>query len=173
MISTNGTNELILTSRFGQSLRFHENTVRTVGRGAQGVRGMNLRGEDAVVAVTLLEKDHLLTISDVGFGKRTEFDEFRGHGRGTMGVRNISLDRDAVVIMSRAVSDTDEIVVMTAAGVVMRTRVSEVRIIGRGIKGVRIMRLDENDKVVGVALVNPESDVVEDRQPDPDAPALE
>ncbi len=173
VISTNGTNELILTSRFGQSLRFHENTVRTVGRGAQGVRGMNLRGEDAVVAVTLLEKDHLLTISDVGFGKRTEFDEFRGHGRGTMGVRNISLDRDAVVIMSRAVSDTDEIVVMTAAGVVMRTRVSEVRIIGRGTKGVRIMRLDENDKVVGVALVNPESDVVEDRQPDPDAPALE
>src|SRR5690606_40854841 len=83
---------IILTSRFGQSLRFHEETIRTVGRNAQGVRGMKLRGGDTVVALTLLEKDHLLTLSDVGFGKRTEFDEFRGHGRGTMGVRNMQLD---------------------------------------------------------------------------------
>jgi len=171
VISTNGNNELVLTSRFGQSLRFHEETVRTVGRGALGVKGMNLIGGDTVVAVTLLEKDHLLTISDVGFGKRTEFDEFRGHGRGTRGVRNISLERDAVVIMSRAVSDTDEIVVMTAAGIVIRTRVSEVRIIGRGTKGVRIMRLDENDKVVGVAIVQPEAEDATEAGTEPDTPA--
>jgi DNA gyrase subunit A len=158
VISTNGNNELVLTTRFGQSLRFHEETVRTVRRNAFGVIGMRLRGGDTVIAVTLLEKDHLLTISDVGFGKRTEFDEFRGHGRGTMGVRNISLERDAVVIMSRAVSDTDEIVVMTAAGIVMRTRVSEIRVIGRGTKGVRVVRLDEKDKVVGVAIVQPEDE---------------
>ncbi len=161
VISTNGNNELVLTTRFGRSLRFHEETVRSVGRNAVGVKGMTIKGGDTIVAVTLLEKDHLLTISDVGFGKRTEFDDFRGHGRGTQGVRNIALERDAVVIMSSAVSDNDEIVVMTAAGVVMRTRVSEVRVIGRGTKGVRIMRLDENDKVVGVAIVNTESDVVE------------
>jgi DNA gyrase subunit A len=171
VISTNGNNELVLTSRFGQSLRFHEETVRTVGRGALGVKGMNLIGGDTVVAVTLLEKDHLLTISDVGFGKRTEFDEFRGHGRGTRGVRNISLERDAVVIMSRAVSDTDEIVVMTAAGIVIRTRVSEVRIIGRGTKGVRIMRLDEKDKVVGVAIVQPEAEDAPEAGTEPDTPA--
>ncbi|WP_292368338.1 DNA gyrase subunit A [Methanoregula sp. UBA64] len=170
VISTNGNNELVLTSRFGQSLRFHEETVRTVGRGALGVKGMNLIGGDTVVAVTLLEKDHLLTISDVGFGKRTEFDEFRGHGRGTRGVRNISLERDAVVIMSRAVSDTDEIVVMTAAGIVIRTRVSEVRIIGRGTKGVRIMRLDEKDKVVGVAIVQPEAEDAPEAGTEPDTP---
>lgn len=115
VIMTDGTKEIILTSRFGQSLRFHEETVRTVGRNAQGVRGMKLRKEDTVVAVTLLEKDHLLTISDVGFGKRSEFDEFRGHGRGTLGVRNMLLDRDAVIIESRAVSDTDEIIAMTAS----------------------------------------------------------
>jgi DNA gyrase subunit A len=153
VILTNGNDELILTTRFGQSLRFHEETVRTVGRNAQGVRGMKLRGEDTIVAVTLLAKDHLLTISDVGFGKRSEFDEFRGHGRGTMGVRNMQLERDAVVIESRAVSDTDEIIAMTASGVVIRTPVSEFRIIGRGTKGVRVMRLDEKDKVVGVAIL--------------------
>jgi DNA gyrase subunit A len=153
VISTDGTKELILTTRFGYSLRFHEETVRTVGRNAQGVRGMRLRGEDSIVALTLLEKDHLLTISDVGFGKRTGFDEFRGHGRGTMGVTNMQLERDAVVIESRAVSDTDEILVMTASGVVIRTHVNEIRVIGRGTKGVRIMRLDEGDKVVGIAFV--------------------
>jgi DNA gyrase subunit A len=153
VILTDGKKEIILTSRFGQSLRFHEDTVRTVGRNAQGVRGMKLRGGDTVVAVTLLEKDHLLTISDVGFGKRTDFDEFRGHGRGTMGVRNMQLEREAVVIASCAVSESDEIIVMTASGTVIRTPVNEIRIIGRGTKGVRIMRLDENDRVIGIAVV--------------------
>ncbi|MDD5141996.1 DNA gyrase subunit A [Methanoregula sp.] len=153
VILTGGNNELILTSRFGQSLRFHEDSIRIVGRNAQGVRGMKLRGEDTIVAITLLEKDHLLTISDVGFGKRSEFDEFRGHGRGTMGVRNMLLERAAVVIESRAVSDTDEIIAMTASGIVIRIPVSEFRIIGRGTKGVRVMKLDEKDKVVGIAVV--------------------
>jgi len=155
VIQTDGTKEIVMTTRFGRSLRFHEETVRTVGRTALGVRGMKLRGEDTIIAVTLLEKDHLLTISDVGFGKRTEFDEFRGHGRGTLGVKNMLLERDdnAVVIESRAVSSGDEIVVMTASGVVIRTRVDEIRVIGRGTRGVRIMRLDKGDRVVGVALV--------------------
>jgi len=175
VIMTDGTKEIILTSRFGQSLRFHEETVRTVGRNAQGVRGMKLKGEDTIVAVTLLEKDHLLTLSDVGFGKRTEFDEFRGHGRGTMGVRNMQLDRDAVVIASCAVSQSDEILVMTASGIVIRTPVSEIRVIGRGTKGVRIMRLGENDKVVGIAVVPADVDGNDqngaDGEKDPTRPA--
>jgi DNA gyrase subunit A len=153
VILTDGSKELILTTRFGQSLRFSEDTVRTVGRNAQGVRGMKLRGDDTIVAVTLLEKDHLLTISDVGFGKRSEFSEFMGHGRGTQGVRNMMLERDAVIIESRAVSDNDEIIAMTASGVVIRTPVAEFRVIGRGTKGVRVMRLDEKDKIVGIAFV--------------------
>jgi len=158
VIATDGTKEIILTSRFGQSIRFHEDAVRATGRNTQGVRGMKMRGKDTVVAATMLEKDHLLTISDVGIGKQTEFDEFRGTHRGGMGVRNISLERDAVVIVSRSVSDSDEILVMTAVGVVMRFPVNEIRIIGRGTKGVRIMRLDENDKVIGVAVVQAELD---------------
>ena len=160
VIATDGSREIVLSTRFGYSLRFHEETVRTVMRNASGVRGMKLRGEDTVVAVTLVEKDHLLTISDVGFGKRTEFDDFRGHGRGTMGVRNMQLERDAVVIESRAVLDTDEIIVMTTSGVVIRMPVSEIRIIGRGTKGVRTIRLDDKDRVVGVAIVQPEIEAV-------------
>jgi DNA gyrase subunit A len=158
VILTDGTKEVVLSTCFGYSLRFPEGSVRATGRNTQGVRGMRMRGEDTVVALTLVEKDHLLTISDVGFGKRTEFDDFRGHARGTLGVRNMQVERDAVIIESRAVSDTDEILVMTAEGVVIRTRVSEVRITGRGSKGVRIMRLDEKDRLIGVAIVQPELD---------------
>jgi len=159
VIQTDGTKELVMTTRFGRSLRFHEEKVRIVRRNASGVRGMRMReADDTIQAITLVEKDHLLTISDAGFGKRTEFDEFRGHGRGTTGVKNILLERNAVVIESRAVSNSDEIVVMTASGVVMRTRVDEVRIIGRGTKGVRIMRLDEGDRVIGVAFVPADMD---------------
>ena len=170
VIATDGTNEIVLTTRFGQSLRFHEETIRTVGRNAQGVRGMKLRDRsgDTICAITLLAKDHLLTISDVGFGKRTEFDDFRGHGRGTMGVRNIQLERDAVVIESRAVADNDEIVVMTASGIVIRMKVDEIRITGRGTRGVRIMRLDEGDKVVGVAVVPQEPANGETVAPEPE-----
>jgi DNA gyrase subunit A len=166
VIATDGTKEIVLSTRFGFSLRFHEETVRTVMRNASGVRGMKLRGEDTIVALTLVEKDHLLTISDVGFGKRTEFDDFRGHGRGTMGVKNMQLERDAVVIESRAVLDTDEIIVMTASGVVIRMPVSEIRIIGRGTKGVRTIRLDDKDRVIGVAIVQPEVEAVQDTNND-------
>ena len=155
VITTDNTREVVLSTRFGYGLRFHEESVRVVGRNASGVIGMRFRvKEDTVCAITLVDNDHtLLTISDVGFGKRTEFDDFRGHGRATQGVRTMVLERDAVVIESRAVSETDEIFVMTASGVVIRTPVSEIRIIGRGTKGVRIMRLDENDKIVGIAVV--------------------
>jgi DNA gyrase subunit A len=165
VILTDGKQELIWTSRFGQGLRFHEETVRTVKRKAQGVRGMKLRRGDTVVAITLLEKDHLLTISDTGFGKRSEFDEFRGHGRGTMGVRAMLLGNESVVIESRAVADNEEIVVMTASGMVIRMKVDEFRIIGRGTKGVRTMRLDEGDKVIGMTVVPPEEQVVDEEPP--------
>jgi DNA gyrase subunit A len=161
VIATDGSKEIVLSTRFGYSLRFHEETIRTVMRNASGVRGMKLRGEDTIVALTLVEKDHLLTISDVGFGKRTEFDDFRGHGRGTMGVRNMQLERNAIVIESRAVLDTDEIIVMTASGVVIRMPVSEIRIIGRGTKGVRTIRLDDKDRVIGIAIVQPEIETID------------
>ena len=167
VITTDNTKEVVLSTRFGYGLRFHEDTVRIVGRGASGVIGMRLRGNDTIVALTLVEKDHLLSITDAGFGKRTEFDDFRGHGRATMGVKNMQVERD-VVIHSRAVADTDEIFVMTASGVVIRTSVNSIRITGRGAKGVKIMRLDEKDKVIGVAIVTPEPGVEAD--PEPPAP---
>ena len=153
--ATDGDRELILTTRFGQSLRFHEEAVRPVRRNAMGVRGIRLRHGDALQAISVVENDHLLTITEQGFGKRTEFDEFRGHGRGTMGVRNIVADaRGGLVIGSMAVSDDDEIIVMSASGIVIRTKVSEISIQKRGTRGVRVMKLDEGDRVIGFTILD-------------------
>ncbi len=168
---TDGNRELILTTAHGQSLRFHEEAVRAVGRGAMGVRGISLRNGDRLQAVTVVNFDHLLTITEKGYGKRTEFDEFRGHGRGTLGVKNIITDlRSGMVVASRAISTTDEIIVMTASGIVIRTRVDEIAIQKRSTRGVRIIRLDEGDRVTGFAIVTAEmqTSADPDDQADPD-----
>lgn len=151
---TDGSCDVVLTTWLGQSLRFSENEVRPTGRGVQGVKGITLRRGDAVRALTLVEKDHLLTITEGGFGKRTAFDEFRGKGRGTMGVRNIvtNLERGGVV-SSIAIGDDEEIVVTTAGGVVMRTQGGDISIQKRSTQGVRIIRVDDGDKVTSVAVV--------------------
>jgi DNA gyrase subunit A len=152
---TDGDQELILTTRFGQSLRFHEEVVRVVHRNAMGVRGIRLRHGDALQAVSLVEKDHLLTITEQGYGKRTEFDEFRSYGRGTMGVRNIVTDaRAGSVVGSMAVSDDDEIIVMSESGIVIRTKVSEISIQKRNTRGVWVMRPDEGDRVIGFTILD-------------------
>jgi len=154
--ATDGSRELILTTKFGQSLRFHEEAVRPVRRNAMGVRGIKLRHGDALQAISIVEDDHLLTITEQGFGKRTEFDEFRGHGRGTMGVRNIVVDaRGGGVVGSMAVSDDDEIIVMSASGIVIRTKVSEISVQKRGTRGVRVMKLDDGDRVIGFTILDP------------------
>ncbi|RXE55512.1 DNA gyrase subunit A [Methanoculleus taiwanensis] len=158
---TDGDKELILTTKYGQSLRFHEEAVRSLHRNAMGVRGIKLKYDDTLQSASVVEKDHLLTITEKGYGKRTDFDEFRGHGRGTMGVRNILTDRrGGVVVSSTAVSDDAEIIVMSASGIVIRTKVSEISIQKRSTRGVRVMKLDDGDRVVGVAILH--SDEVEE-----------
>ena len=167
---TDGSCDVVLTTWLGQSLRFSEDEVRPTGRGVQGVKGITLRRGDTVRALTLVEKDHLLTITEGGYGKRTAFDEFRGKGRGTMGVRNIvtNLERGGVV-SSLAVGDDEEIVVTTAAGVVMRTQAGDISIQKRSTQGVRIIRVDDGDKVTSVAVVPAEEE--EDVPSDPSGPA--
>jgi DNA gyrase subunit A len=167
---TDGARELILTTKNGRSLRFPEQSVRPLHRGGMGVIGMRMRGQDALKALTVVEHDYLLTITDAGYGKLTEFDEFRGHGRGTTGVLNIKTDRAGLgVVVAMAVAKADEIIVMSSSGNVMRTRVTEISIQKRNTRGVRIMNLEEGDRVVGVAIVRPEMNG-EDGAPDPATP---
>lgn len=150
---TDGTQELILSTAKGQALRFHEDEVRNMGRGVQGVRGIKLKYGDELVATTLVEQEHLLTITAQGAGKRTDFDEFRGHGRGTMGVRNILAGPGNPVVATRAVSPDEEVVLITALGNVIRIRAADISVQKRSTRGVRMIRLEENDRVVGFACL--------------------
>lgn len=156
---TDGSTEVLLTTWKGQSLRFSEEAVRPLHRNSQGVIGIRMRGGDHLVSLSLVSKDHLLTITAGGMGKRTEFDEFRGHGRGTMGVRNIQPAYGDGVVAAKAVSDDDEIILMSTAGNVIRMTVGGISIQKRGTRGVRLMKMDEGDRVVGFAAINPDDEI--------------
>jgi len=168
---TDGNRDLILTTRKGRSLRITEKTIPMRHRNAMGVIGIRIRLSDVLQSLTVVEHDHLLTITDSGHGKRTEFDEFRGHGRGTMGVINIRMDYEHGVVAARSVSPGDEVIVMSSGGNVMRTRVDEVSIQKRNTRGVRIMNLEEGDRIVGVAVVRPEANGENGTPPPPPNPS--
>ena len=168
--TTDGSRELILTTRKGRSLRVAEKSIPMRHRNAMGVIGMRIRPNDVLQSLTVVEHDHLLTITDSGHGKRTEFDEFRGHGRGTQGVINIRMDYEHGVVAARSVSPGDEVIVMSSGGNVMRTRVDEVSIQKRNTRGVRIMNLEEGHRIVGVAVVRPEANGENGPPPSPAQP---
>ncbi|EHQ34791.1 DNA gyrase subunit A [Methanoplanus limicola] len=150
--------ELVLTSVQGQTLRMGADTIPLRHRNALGVKGMKLRFMDELKDISAVEMDHLLTVTEKGYGKRTDFGEFRGHGRATMGVRNIQTDVAGGVVASRAVSDDDEIILMSSSGIVIRTKVSEISIQKRGTRGVRVMKVDSDDSVVGFTVLGSDDD---------------
>jgi DNA gyrase subunit A len=167
---TDGNQEIIITTKYGQSLRFHEDQIPLRHRNAQGVIGMRMKDDDAVTSMTIIEEGkHLLTITAGGYGKRTNFDEYRGHGRGTMGVRNIKLKRNDGIVAAFAAGPEEEIILMSAEGIAIRTSVDKISIQGRSTQGVRIMRLTAGDRVVGVTSLSPE----EQKDLDDDIPQAE
>jgi len=157
---TTGENEIVLGTRNGMAIRFEETDVRAMGRGAHGVRGMTLSGEDGVVSMVAIDVgSSLLTVCENGYGKRTSIDEYRKTRRGGKGVINIkTTERNGRVVAIQAVRDDDELMLITAKGMMLRTDLTAVREIGRATQGVRLIRLDEGDSVVAVAKVAPEDD---------------
>lgn len=155
---TSGEHEIVLGSREGMAVRFHESGVRAMGRGAHGVKGMTLEPDDSVVAMVAIEPGQsVLTVCENGFGKRTNIDEYRKTRRGGKGVINIkTTERNGRVVSILAVVDTDELMVITAAGMMLRTDLSALREIGRATQGVRVIRIDETDRVVAVAKLAPD-----------------
>ncbi|MCG3179962.1 MAG: DNA gyrase subunit A [Phycisphaerae bacterium] len=155
---TTGNDEIVLGTRGGMAARFKETDVRPMGRHAAGVRGIRLKKDDAVVDMAIADKTaSLLTVCQSGYGKRTEFEEYRLIGRGGQGVINIKTsDRNGPVIALKSVREEDELMLITAKGIITRIAVSPVRKIGRGTQGVRLQRLDEGDTVVAVTRIIPE-----------------
>jgi DNA gyrase subunit A len=161
---TNGNDEVILATRGGMAIHFHEADVREMGRVATGVRGIRLRGEDMLVGMVVVrpetrENASLLAVTEKGRGKRSFIEDYPLQSRGGLGVINFRLsDQTGNVIAIKGVADTDELVLITRAGVMNRQRVGEVRVIGRATQGVRVIALDDDDRLVDIARVVPEED---------------
>ena len=157
---TNGRNEVVLITREGQSIRFSEEDVRTVGRPAAGVRGISLDKGDAVVALAIVVQDAtLLVAGENGIGKRTGFGEYRLQSRGGKGVITMkTTDRTGRVVGALSVKESDEIMLITVGGQMVRTAVKDIREIGRNTQGVKLINLAEADKLQGIAPVITESD---------------
>ena len=157
-----GDDEIILGTRDGKAIRFKEHDVRSMGRAATGVRGIQLRKGDAVVGMCLVDPTAtLLTVCENGHGKRTDFSEYRTQSRGGLGLINIrTSDRNGKVVGMMTVRDGDELMLVTHGGQMMRIGVDpkNIRPIGRATQGVRIIRLNEDDKLVAVARVSEEDE---------------
>jgi DNA gyrase subunit A len=175
---TDGEREVILSTADGQAIRFRESDVRSMGRNAAGVRGMQLGAGDAVVAIDVVTPDTtLLAVAEKGYGKRTALDEYRLTGRGGKGIITMNVtDKVGRVVGVRMVREGDHVMLITDGGKVIRMPVHDISVIGRNTQGVRLIELAEGEKVVGVACVaeaETEGDDGSGKEPEPapEAPA--
>ncbi|KML68550.1 DNA topoisomerase (ATP-hydrolyzing) subunit A [Pectobacterium peruviense] len=162
---TDGSDEAMLFSAEGKVVRFSEQAVRSMGRTATGVRGINLQGEDRVVSLIIPRGEgDILTVTQNGFGKRTAVNEYPTKSRATKGVISIKVsERNGKVVGAVQVDTADQIMMITDAGTLVRTRVSEVSIVGRNTQGVTLIRTAEDEHVVGLQRV---AEPVEDEELD-------
>jgi DNA gyrase subunit A len=158
---TDGNAEVFIGTRDGMAIRFAETDVRPMGRAAYGVRGITLRDDDFVVAMEVVRPGGtLLAVTERGYGKRTEIEEYRVQSRGGVGIINIATsDRNGHVVGVAYVQEGDELLLITQQGMILRTQANDVRAIGRATQGVKLIDIEADDKVVSIArLVEKEED---------------
>jgi DNA gyrase subunit A len=154
-VITDGTCDIVLGTREGLAIRFHEEKVRSMGRTAYGVRGISLRGKDLVVDMVVIKRDaSLLVVTENGYGKRTPISDYRVTNRGGKGVINVKTnERNGKVVALKEVLEDDELMLITEKGMIIRQPIKTIKEIGRNTQGVRLISLDEGDRVVAVARV--------------------
>ena len=156
VILTDGKRELVMVSKRGKAIRFPEADIRPMGRTARGVRGMTLEAsDDEVVSLDIVdETTTLLTVTENGFGKRTEYSEYPAHRRGGKGVITIvTNNRNGPVSRVRSVAENDELIFTSSEGIIIRVPVKDIPIQGRNTQGVKVMNIKSGDKVAGVARI--------------------
>jgi DNA gyrase subunit A len=157
---TNGNHDILMAVRSGKAIRFHESTVRPIGRTASGVRGISLSGKnDEVVGMVCVENESrdILVVSENGYGKRSSIQDYRITNRGGKGVKTISItEKTGDLIAILAVTDDDDLMIINRSGITIRLEVALLRIQGRATQGVRLIHLRENDTIASVAKVDTE-----------------
>ena len=159
VLLTNGHNELILANRNGRAVRFDEETIRTMGRTATGVRGMRLDGgDDAVVGMIVIndsENETVMVVSEEGYGKRSEVEDYRKTNRGGKGVKTLNItDKTGRLVAIKNVTDDNDLMIINKSGIVIRLAVADCRVMGRATQGVRLINLTKkNDVIASVCKV--------------------
>ncbi len=160
---TNGNNDIIMALRSGRAIRFNENTVRPMGRSATGVRGVRLANdEDRVVGMVCVADPtaNLLVVSEKGYGKRSEIEEYRITNRGGKGIKTLNVtEKTGKLVSILEVNDEHDLMIINRSGITIRTPVSNIRVMGRVSQGVRLIRLNENDEITSVARIDREPDI--------------
>ena len=161
---TNGNNEIIIANRNGRAIRFHEAAVRVMGRTATGVRGITLDndGQDEVVGMICikdLETESVMVVSEQGYGKRSEIEDYRKTNRGGKGVKTMNItEKTGKLVTIKSVTDENDLMIINKSGITIRLKVADVRIMGRATQGVRLMNLEKrNDQIGSVCKVMTES----------------
>ncbi|MGQ0764772.1 MAG: DNA gyrase subunit A [Gemmatimonadota bacterium] len=155
---THGTNDIVLATRHGKSVRFHESDVRDMGRDTTGVKGIELSDDDRLVGMVVVKREAtLLVATEKGLGKCTHIDEYRVQKRGGKGIITVNrTEKTGDVVSLMEVLPEDEIMIITKSGMIIRSPVSQVRVAGRNTQGVKLVNLDAGDVVTAVARVVPE-----------------
>ena len=168
---TNGNNEIIIANRNGRAIRFHEAAVRVMGRTATGVRGITLDndGQDEVVGMICikdLETESVMVVSEQGYGKRSEIEDYRKTNRGGKGVKTMNItEKTGKLVTIKSVTDENDLMIINKSGITIRLKVEDVRIMGRATQGVRLINLEKrNDQIGSVCKVMTES--LEDEIPE-------
>ena len=156
---TNGNNELLLANRNGRAIRFNENEVRTMGRVSTGVRGMRLDdGDDEVVGMVCVndpETETIMVVSENGYGKRSDIEDYRKNARGGKGVKTLSVtEKTGRLVAIKVVTDENDLMIINKSGILIRLKVADVRVMGRATQGVRLINLTKkNDTIASVCKV--------------------
>lgn len=156
---TSGEDEVVISTSFGQAIRFQESEARAMGRTARGVRGIRLRPDDVVVGMDVVQEDsNIFVISEQGYGKRTKISQFSPHKRGGVGIRSAVVNKKTgnLISVKSLTDETPEIIIISNGGQTIRLGLKDIPALGRTTQGVRIMRLADNDSVASVALVSKE-----------------
>ncbi|MEG2310699.1 MAG: DNA gyrase subunit A, partial [Clostridia bacterium] len=162
---TDGKSNIVLVTQKGLSIRFGEEEVRAVGRASMGVKGITLSKADKVVGMepVLSDKDYILAITENGFGKRTEADEYRQQGRAGKGILTYKTTaKTGHIIGIKIVNDFDDIIIITDTGVIIRINVKDISILGRNTQGVTLMRTSDGGKVINIAKIPKDDENIED-----------
>ena len=161
-VLTNGNSEILLAGRNGRCCRFDENDARALGRTASGVRGINIEDDDEVVGMITYDPTaedaaahSILVVSENGYGKRSDFDEYRKTNRGGKGVKTLQItDKTGPLVAMKNVTDENDLMIINRSGLTIRMAVSDIRVAGRATQGVRLINIKEGDSIAAISAVN-------------------